>query len=120
MCVAAFTLLYERSVPLVSVNGPIDVNNICAFNAVVHCAEETGAPAIVVVLPGSDYICARAYGALAAAYRRLQAQDRRLLLVCPPGAYPRRIIALLRLPFPLFDSVADALKYSNVSLSRRD
>ncbi len=107
--VAAFALLYKRGVPLVSVNGPINVHNVCAFDAVVRCAEETGTPAIVVVLPSSEYICARAYGVLAAAYRRLQAQDRELLLVCTPRAFPRRIIALLRLPFLLFDSASDAI-----------
>lgn len=115
MCVADFTLLYERGVPLVNVNGPIDVNNVYAFNAVVQCAEETGAPAIMVVLR-SDYICARAYGVLSAAYRRLKAQDRRLLLVCAPRAYPRHIIALLRLPFSLFNSVADAINKSRVTV----
>lgn len=115
MCVADFTLLYERGVPLVSINGPIDVNNVCAFNAIVQCAEETGAPEIMVVLPSSDYVCARAYGVLSAAYRRLKAQDRRLLLVCAPSAYPRHIIALLRLPFSLFDSVADAINKSRVT-----
>jgi anti-anti-sigma factor len=117
--VASFTLLYERGVPLVSVNGPIDVSNVCAFNAVVQCAEESEAPAIIVVLPSSDYICARTYGVLAAAYGRLKAQNRRLLLVCPLRAYSRRIIALLRLPFLLFCSVGDAINDSDLSSLRR-
>lgn len=106
---AAFTLLTERNIPVVSVNGAIDVNNLCAFKAVVECAQESAAPAIVVVLPSSDYVCAAAYGVLAAAHSKLYAQNRRLLLVCPLQAYPRRIIAHLGLPFSIFDSVARAI-----------
>lgn len=108
-CIASFRLLSERGVPLVSVSGSIDINNVCAFGAVVQAAEESGAPEIMVVLPSGDYVCARAFGVLCAAYDRLEAAGRRLLIVCPPRAFPRRVISLLRLPFELFDSVADAI-----------
>jgi anti-anti-sigma factor len=106
---ASFTLAFEGGVPLVTVKGEIDVNNVCAFKAVVECAEASGGPAIIVVLPSSDYTCASCYGILAGAYARLKAQNRALLLVCAPQAYPRRIIALLRLPFLIFDSVCEAI-----------
>ena len=106
---ADFTMLTDHGLPLVSVKGAIDANNVLAFKAVVECANATGAPAIIVMLGTTEYVCARAYGILAAAYGRLANDNRRLLVACHPDSYPRRMMSLLQLPFPIFDSVAEAV-----------
>jgi anti-anti-sigma factor len=106
---ADFTMLINDGVPLVSVKGAIDENNIFAFKAVMECAETTGAAAIIVMLRTTEYVCAHGYGILGAAYGRLAAANRRLYVVCDRHGYPRRMVTLLELPFPVFDNLEGAL-----------
>ena len=107
--VADFALSFDYSVPIVKVNGDIDVNNVAAFKAVVDCATMTGAPAIVVSLTMTEHVCRRAYRILSSLQAQLESVGRCLCISCDPNCRPRRTMPFLAVPFPIFDNVDDAI-----------
>jgi hypothetical protein len=108
-CSAKFALEFERGVPVVRVESAIDAYNIAAFKAVIECAEATGAPAIIVAIGVTECVCARAYGILSVLHTRLENVSRWLCVASDPCSYARRMMALLEVPFRVFDNVEDAI-----------
>jgi hypothetical protein len=108
-CSAKFALELDRGVPVVRVGSGVDAYNISAFKAIIECAEATGDPAIIVALGVTQYVCARAFGILSVLHTRLGKVNRWLGIACDPRSYARRIMALLEVPFPVFDNVENAI-----------
>jgi anti-anti-sigma factor len=119
MMSADFAMFLDGDIPLVIVKGAIDSNNVAALKIAIDCVDATGATAIVVVLETTEYVCAQAYGILAATCERVTRENRSLLVVCKPNNYARRIMTLLELKFPLFDSVPEALAAARLSPLRQ-
>lgn len=106
-----FRLQEWMGVPLVEVQGDLDVSNADQFEAILDGVVLGALRGVVVSLAHATYFDSRGIHALLRFADRLSRNDGQLLVVAPAGTSPRRILDIARVPqlVPMFDSVDEAL-----------
>lgn len=102
-------IVLQQNVAVVHVRGDVDIANLHQFRECIERAEAMPISAVVVTLDGAGCLCARIYGILTSLHERMNSEGRRLYVVCHGSHQPRRIMALLDVPFPVFKTLERAL-----------
>lgn len=102
----------DRDVPVVYLEGEIDIVNASQVGTQLFEAAPNDAPGMVVDLSGVSYLDSRGLHLLFELSERLRVRDQRLHLVIPPNALIRRVLTLTRMDtiVPLFADVHDAIR----------
>ena len=106
-----FRLQQRMGVPLVEVNGDLDISNADRFEAVLERVVPGAPGGVVVSLTQATYFDSRGIHALLRFADRLSRNDAQLLVVAPAGTSPRRILDIAKVQqlIPMFDSVEAAI-----------
>lgn len=109
-----FAVQQIEGVPVVQVRGEIDMSNAKQLTKAIEGAADEADGALIVSLGEVSYFDSQGVDVLVRIAERFDANRRRLILVAPQGAGPRRILTLAGLPdvIPIFDSVPEALSHS--------
>lgn len=102
----------DKEIPVVYLQGEIDIVNASHVGAQLFEAAPNDAPGMVVDLSDVTYLDSRGLHLLFELSERLRVRDQRLHLVIPPQALIRRVLTLTRMDaiVPLYASVPDAVR----------
>lgn len=112
MTTATLRVERDREIPVVYVQGEIDIVNASQLGAQLFDAAPNDVPGMVVDLSGVTYLDSRGLHLLFELSERLRVRDQRLHLVIPPQGLIRRVLTLTRMDtiVPLYASVPDAVR----------
>jgi hypothetical protein len=99
-------------VALVSVVGDCDVWDTDKLREAINHVEDSSAQVCIVSLSEATYLCARVFGIVSVAGKRIQARGGLLEIVCPDGHIACKRLALLQLPYRNWETVDDAIANS--------
>lgn len=104
-----FVFNVKDGVPILVVDGDVDVLNVDDFDAAIQRLEGLNKDAALISLEASPFVCVHAFGILVARASRAAARGQRLILVSPQSSFHRKILRLLRFPYEIAQSVDQAL-----------
>ncbi|HET6781861.1 MAG TPA: STAS domain-containing protein [bacterium] len=112
MTTATLRIERDMEIPVVYVQGEIDIVNASHLGAQLFDAAPNDAPGMVVDLSGVTYLDSRGLHLLFELSERLRVRDQRLHLVIPTQGLIRRVLTLTRMDavVPLYASVPDAVR----------
>jgi anti-sigma B factor antagonist len=113
--VSLVTLRGHDRTTIAEINGEIDVSNVEEVRRALLELPNL-AHGLVLDLSGVGYLDSTAISLLHDVAQRLQRRGQRMVVVCPPGATPRRVIELTGLSSsaPVLDGLAEALEMLSV------
>ena len=102
----------DKEIPIVYLQGEIDIVNASEVGVQLFEAAPNDAPGMVVDLSDVTYLDSRGLHLLFELSERLRVRDQRLHLVIPPQGLIRRVLTLTRMDaiVPLYASVPDAVR----------
>lgn len=112
MTTATVRVARQDNVPVVYVQGEIDIVNASQVGGQLFDAAPNDAPGVVVDLSSVTYLDSRGLHLLFELAERLRIRDQRLQIVVPPGALIRRVLLLTHLDsvVPMSASVQEAVQ----------
>lgn len=112
MTTATVRVEEHGGVPVVHMQGEIDIVNASSVGSQLFEAAPNNAPGMVVDLSDVTYLDSRGLHLLFELSERLRVRDQRLHVVVPPGALIRRVLLLTHMDsvVPLFPTVQDAVQ----------
>ncbi|MGH2362732.1 MAG: STAS domain-containing protein [bacterium] len=112
MTTVTFRVERDKEIPIVYLQGEIDIVNASHVGAQLFEAAPNDAPGMVVDLSDVTYLDSRGLHLLFELSERLRVRDQRLHLVIPPQGLIRRVLTLTRMDaiVPLYASVPDAVR----------
>jgi anti-anti-sigma factor len=110
---AQVTVTEEAGIPVVRLDGEVDLSNIEEVRHAIFAPAEAGHSCIVVDLTGTTYLDSTAVRLLFDLAVRLHARRRRLRLVVSDATIVRRVLILTKLDesVPFDATVADAVAH---------
>jgi anti-anti-sigma factor len=110
---AAVTVTEQAGVPVVRLDGEVDLSNIDEVRHAVFAPAEAGHGCLVVDLTGTTYLDSTAVRLLFDLAVRMQARRRRLRLVVSDATIVRRVLVLTKLDesVPFDTTVAEAVAH---------
>ena len=110
---AEVTVSEHAGVPVVRLDGEVDLSNIDEVRHAVFASADAGHGCLVVDLTGTTYLDSTAVRLLFDLAVRLQARRRRLRLVVSDATIVRRVLVLTKLDesVPFDATVADAIAH---------
>ncbi len=104
-----FVFQYRNGVPLLLVDGDIDVSNVGDFEAAVRKLEGLNKSGALICLEQSAFMCVHAFSIVLSRASSAASRGRRLVVISPERSFHRKILRLLRFPFEIAQSVDQAL-----------
>lgn len=113
---AQFQVERLQGLPVIEVQGEIDIANAEDFEGLLAQTAAAGPSAVIVSLERATYFDSRGIQALLRFAERLSRSEQRLLVVSPNGTAPRRILDIAGVPqiIPMFDSTEEALRTAGI------
>jgi anti-anti-sigma factor len=110
---AHVTVTEQAGIPVVRLDGEVDLSNIDEVRHAMFAPAEAGHSCVVVDLTGTTYLDSTAVRLLFDLAVRLQARRRRLRLVVSDATIVRRVLVLTKLDesVPFDETVADAVAH---------
>jgi anti-anti-sigma regulatory factor len=104
-----FAFEYKSGIPILLVEGDVDVLNVDDFEAAVQELEGLNDRAVVISLERSPFVCVHAFGILLARGSRAAKRGQRFIVISPEHSFHRKILRLLHFPYEIAKSVEQAL-----------
>lgn len=104
-----FAFEYKSGIPILLVEGDVDVLNVDDFEAAVQELEGLNESVALINLERSPFVCVHAFGILLARGSRAAARGQRFIVITPERSFHRKILRLLRFPYDIAGSVEQAL-----------
>lgn len=104
-----FAFEYKSGIPILLVDGDVDVLNVDEFEAAVQKLEGLNESAALISLERSPFVCVHAFGILLARGSRAAARGQRFIVISPKRSFHRKILRLLHFPYDVADSVDSAV-----------
>jgi anti-anti-sigma factor len=111
-------LLVTGGVPVVQVNGELDLTNVAAMHAVLQSAAEHDAGVVVVSLDGAQYFDSATLHTLFMFRHQLGTNRQRLLIVAPKLPTARRVLEIAGLS-PQHETLEEALAAAAAIVAER-
>jgi anti-anti-sigma regulatory factor len=105
-----FAFEYKSGIPVLLVQGDVDVMNVDEFESAVQKLESLNESAALISLERSPFVCVHAFGILLARGSRAAARGQRFIVISPQRSFHRKVLHLLHFPYDVADSVEQALK----------
>jgi hypothetical protein len=99
----------KSGIPVLCVEGDVDVLNVGEFEAAVQKLESLNDSAALISLERSSFVCVHAFGILMARGSRAAARGQRFIVITPQRSFHRKILRLLRYPFEIAASAEEAV-----------
>jgi hypothetical protein len=104
-----FAFEYRSGIPILLVQGDVDVLNVDEFEAAVQKLEGLNDSVALISLERSPFVCVHAFGILLARGSRAAARGQRFILISPERSFHRKILRLLHFPYEVADSIEKAI-----------
>lgn len=104
-----FAVEYKSGIPVLLVQGDVDVLNVDEFDESVQNLESLNDSVALISLERSPFVCVHAFGILLARGSRAAARGQRFIIISPERSFHRKILRLLRFPYEIADNVDEAV-----------
>ncbi len=104
-----FAFEYKSGIPVLFIEGDVDVMNVDEFEQAVQKLEGLNDRVALISLERSPFVCVHAFGILLSRGSRAASRGQRFIVISPERSFHRKILRLLRFPYDIAPSVDQAL-----------